>query len=152
MTFRKLPSRVFQTAKSLVQVKLIDEPRWLKAAEKHPNTDNFLRCSQPIAYDCPLSFEGRKRKTTTTFALSSCTPISGKATMCKTRFRPPKPPRITYPEDKLRLRFFKDHPFEMARPVSLIEKDGHPESNWDKVLSADKSFRVSNEEYEPVFL
>lgn len=146
MSFRRLPSRVLQTTKALVKAKLIEEPRWLKAAEKHPNTDNFLRCSHPIAYDSPLPSENRKRSTATTMALSSCVPIRGKVTMRKTRFRPPTPPRIVYPEDKLRRRFFKDHPFELARPVCLIEKDGRSESNWDKVLAADKSFRITNED------
>ncbi|ORX40141.1 mitochondrial ribosomal protein S25-domain-containing protein [Kockovaella imperatae] len=32
-----------------------------------------------------------------------------------------KPRKIVYPEDRLRLQFFKDFPFEAMRPVSLVE-------------------------------
>lgn len=39
----------------------------------------------------------------------------------KNLFRPTK---ITYPEDRLRAEFFKDHPWELARPKLVLELDG----------------------------
>jgi hypothetical protein len=30
-----------------------------------------------------------------------------------------KPPKLVYPEDKLRTRFYRDHPFELDSPLSL---------------------------------
>lgn len=30
-----------------------------------------------------------------------------------------KPPKLVYPEDKLRVRFYRDHPFELDSPLSL---------------------------------
>ena len=30
-----------------------------------------------------------------------------------------KPPKLVYPEDKLRARFYRDHPFELDSPLSL---------------------------------
>ncbi|QSL65031.1 hypothetical protein MERGE_002335 [Pneumocystis wakefieldiae] len=35
-----------------------------------------------------------------------------------------RPQNIEYPEDQLRRRFFKDHPWELARPRNLIEYNG----------------------------
>ena len=35
-----------------------------------------------------------------------------------------KPQRIDYPEDALRREFFKDHPWELARPRLVVESDG----------------------------
>ncbi|KAK4166223.1 mitochondrial ribosomal protein S25-domain-containing protein [Cladorrhinum sp. PSN259] len=39
----------------------------------------------------------------------------------KNLFRPTK---IVYPEDSLRAEFFKDHPWELARPKMVLELDG----------------------------
>ncbi|KAK3684026.1 mitochondrial ribosomal protein S25 [Podospora appendiculata] len=35
-----------------------------------------------------------------------------------------RPTQIVYPEDELRRDFFKDHPWELARPKMLLELDG----------------------------
>ena len=42
-----------------------------------------------------------------------------------------QPAQISYPEDKLRQRFFQDHPWELARPRVVLENDGHDSKNWD---------------------
>ena len=34
------------------------------------------------------------------------------------------PQNIRYPEDKLRQQFFRDHPWELARPRVVLENDG----------------------------
>lgn len=55
--------------------------------------------------------------------------------------RPPKmqPLTITYLEDRLRLQFFRDHPFEAFRPVSIVEgqviEPEHPvrETDWTRL-------------------
>ncbi|GAA5922773.1 mitochondrial 37S ribosomal protein mS23 RSM25 [Sporobolomyces koalae] len=49
----------------------------------------------------------------------------------QTRRKPPKPfnPKharpepIVFPEDKIRTKFYRDHPFEAYRPISLVESD-----------------------------
>ncbi|KAK2060854.1 37S ribosomal protein Rsm25 [Colletotrichum caudatum] len=43
-----------------------------------------------------------------------------------------KPPRITHPEDRLRATFYKDHPWELARPRIILESDGKDarRCNW----------------------
>lgn len=47
-----------------------------------------------------------------------------------------RPQRITYPEDALRTTFYKDHPWELARPRIVLEIDGkdHQRCDWGKGL------------------
>lgn len=50
------------------------------------------------------------------------------------------PQEIEYPEDKLRAQFYKDHPWELARPKILVENDGkdHLRHDWSKMLQREK--------------
>ncbi|KAL9052059.1 MAG: hypothetical protein Q9162_005630 [Coniocarpon cinnabarinum] len=41
------------------------------------------------------------------------------------------PQRMGYEEDRLRKEFFKDHPWELARPTILMENDGRDGQRWD---------------------
>ncbi|GAA6038659.1 hypothetical protein JCM8097_009470 [Rhodosporidiobolus ruineniae] len=56
---------------------------------------------------------------------SSATPSSRRDTRRKpprpANTKRPKPWQIVFPEDKIRLRFFQDHPFEAYRPTTLVE-------------------------------
>lgn len=56
-----------------------------------------------------------------------------RATKPKELFRPQK---ITYIEDGLRNTFYKDHPWELARPRVVVELDGkdHQRCDWSKGL------------------
>ena len=47
-----------------------------------------------------------------------------------------KPTRIEYPEDQLRKEFYRDHPWELARPRIIMELDGHDAKylDWSKGL------------------
>ncbi|KAG5437766.1 hypothetical protein PCANB_000479 [Pneumocystis canis] len=50
------------------------------------------------------------------------------------------PQNIIYPEDRLRKRFFKDHPWELARPRNLIENNSDPEHyDWSHLQQKTKS-------------
>jgi small subunit ribosomal protein S23 len=42
-----------------------------------------------------------------------------------------RPQRIAYPEDALRKTFYKDHPWELARPRVLVESDGRDYQHYD---------------------
>ncbi|KAI8989509.1 mitochondrial ribosomal protein S25 [Pilobolus umbonatus] len=51
------------------------------------------------------------------------------------RTPPPKPRAIVYPEDKLRRQFYKDHPFELSRPKTLVENElGINRTDYSKLL------------------
>jgi len=45
------------------------------------------------------------------------------------------PQKIEYPEDKLRTQFYRDHPWELARPRVLVENDGkdYLKYDWSKM-------------------
>lgn len=47
-----------------------------------------------------------------------------------------RPQRINYLEDALRTTFYKDHPWELARPRIILELDGkdHQRCDWSKGL------------------
>ncbi|KAL2116507.1 hypothetical protein VTJ04DRAFT_8675 [Mycothermus thermophilus] len=47
-----------------------------------------------------------------------------------------RPTRIVHPEDELRQEFFRDHPWELARPRMLLELDGQDAKrrDWSKGL------------------
>ncbi|KAI9298627.1 hypothetical protein K502DRAFT_327238 [Neoconidiobolus thromboides FSU 785] len=132
--------------KDMVKGKLISEPKWLKAAEKFPNSTSFVRSPSTFTIDAALPFETDFKKINKIVQFSSNNALKGKATLKKTKFVSPIPPKIVYPEDELRKEFFKDHPFELVRPVSLVEKDGTPGESWAKLLSEDKSKKVSSED------
>jgi small subunit ribosomal protein S23 len=59
-----------------------------------------------------------------------------------------KPTRIVYPEDKLRKEFFRDHPWELARPRIIMELDGedHKYLDWSKGLRQ-RGMELSGEWY-----
>lgn len=63
------------------------------------------------------------------------------------RRRAYQPPIIKYPEDKLRAEFFGDHPWELARPVVIVEDAGndHKHYNWQELEQDGK--KVDGEKY-----
>lgn len=58
-----------------------------------------------------------------------------------------KPQKIWYPEDSIREWFFKDHPWELARPRILVENTGNDgkEFNWSQLKQTNK--QVDGERY-----
>ena len=58
---------------------------------------------------------------------------SAKASKPKNLYRPQQ---IEYLEDSLRSTFFRDHPWELARPRVILELDGldHQRCDWSKGL------------------
>ena len=89
---RRVPSQVHKQALRLLQAGYLKrEPAWFQAVLEHP----------PL----PLPFEIRP----------STFPEKKKVGIAK------KPLEIAYSEDELRWQFFRDHPFEVFRPTSLVE-------------------------------
>lgn len=42
-----------------------------------------------------------------------------------------RPQKLIYEEDKLRTRFYQDHPWELARPRLILERHGTEPRHWD---------------------
>ncbi|KIH90774.1 37S ribosomal protein rsm25 [Sporothrix brasiliensis 5110] len=80
-------------------------PPWLKAVEKIPPAEVLTR-TVPVALQPP---NPRLRKPRRTY----------------------RPQNITYEEDELRQTFFKDHPWELARPRVVLETDGKDAQRYD---------------------
>jgi small subunit ribosomal protein S23 len=100
------PSRVLQTANQLLETNRIShQPPWYQAVAEVPPGETLVR---PVHR---FEARGRNRKT-------------------KAPSRMFRPMNITYPEDKLRREFFGDHPWELARPKTLLEDSGNDAKHW----------------------
>jgi small subunit ribosomal protein S23 len=80
-------------------------PPWLKVLEMIPPTDVITR-DIPVTLQAP---DPRMRKPRRTYM----------------------PQKIVYEEDQLRTTFFKDHPWELARPRVVLEADGKDPRRYD---------------------
>jgi small subunit ribosomal protein S23 len=97
---RRLALQVHKTVSRLKEAKLIPEPTWFQAVLQHPPLPIPPRGPPPrTKYDTPAT------------------------EIRKSALRPRSLP-IVYLEDKVRRRFFADHPFEALRARSLTEVEG----------------------------
>lgn len=96
------PSRVLQTVQRSLRIPItVDRevpPVWLPVLARYPPSAMLTR-PQPTVHQDPDPRVRRPR-----------------------RLFHPQP--ITFPEDSLRRAFFKDHPWELARPRIAVETDG----------------------------
>ncbi len=98
------PQRVYQIAqthlanRTLPHLKNIPPPPWLEVIESIPPSEILTR-PLPVQHHAP---NPRLRKPSRTFI----------------------PQQIVYEEDALRQTFYKDHPWELARPRTILETDG----------------------------
>ncbi len=96
------PKRVFEIAHSLLVTKSTNiVPPWYKAMSITPPGDCLTR-PLPIAHNPPKKYPRHVRKPSKMF----------------------QPQPLTYEEDRLRKRFFRDHPWELARPKLVVEHGG----------------------------
>ncbi|CAG8791647.1 5568_t:CDS:2, partial [Gigaspora rosea] len=56
-----------------------------------------------------------------------------------------RPQRIVYEEDSLRRRFYRDHPYELLRPQSLIEKETPIREDWNTLLGTKHPTQINGE-------
>lgn len=100
------PLRVHQTMSAKMATGQVQaEPAWFRVVAAYPPSTSLVRTLPP-----QLETKNKKRKSH------------------KELF---KPHNIIYPEDELRKRFYKDHPWELARPRILVEVDGADASRYD---------------------
>ncbi|KAF4984524.1 hypothetical protein FZEAL_300 [Fusarium zealandicum] len=109
------PARVFHTVSeelnhNLLGVRSIATPPWYNIMQSVPPAETLVR---------NLSPQHRK--------------ANPKATKPKNLYRPQ---RILFLEDSLRNTFYKDHPWELARPRIIMELDGkdYQRADWSKGL------------------
>lgn len=107
---RRIASQVHKQASRLLRQQYIKkEPAWYQAVLDHPPLPLPAKAPPPrTAYD--VSAEDMSHA-------DGYTAPSKKGT----KSTQPRPIEIHYAEDQFRRQFFKDHPFEAFRPVSLVE-------------------------------
>src|ERR1700683_2296709 len=103
---RRIPSQVHKQAARLLLSKYIqNEPAWYQAVLAYP----------------PITLPSRAPPSRSTYYL----PPEKRQRVAKNRkYGSPKPLPVHYLEDDVRRRFFRDHPFEAFRPISLVEGGG----------------------------
>ncbi|KAF7563334.1 hypothetical protein G7046_g803 [Stylonectria norvegica] len=108
------PARVFKTITEELNHRLlpessIDRPPWYNIMHSVPPSESLVRT-------LPIRHENRPRRD-----------------RGKNIFRPQ---RLMYFEDRLRTTFYKDHPWELARPRVILELDGkdYQLCDWSKGL------------------
>ncbi|RDW60800.1 hypothetical protein BP6252_12183 [Coleophoma cylindrospora] len=106
------PSRVYQAASALLEHKVLSHPPpWYTTIGAVPPSEILTR-TQPVQH--------RERK-------------------LNKRIRKPSkmfmPQGIVYEEDNLRKEFYKDHPWELARPRIVLEQDGRDgqRCDWSRI-------------------
>lgn len=124
------PLRVYETVTNELANRLlppypVQEPAWYKVMNAIPPTQVFTK---------PLPIAHRPSK--------------------KSLRKPKKmwrPQQIVYEEDELRTNFFKDHPWELARPRIILEIDGkdYQKLDWSKGLRQ-PGLPLSGEWYETI--
>lgn len=107
------PARVLQTRtaelkRAVVIGKKETTPAWVNIMAQVPPSETLVR-GLPVKHQMPKA----------------------NATKPKKIYRPQ---RISYPEDALRKIFYKDHPWELARPKIIVETDGkdYQYVDWSK--------------------
>lgn len=104
------PARVYQTVTKLMDHRVqpglkIQQPVWYRVVESIPPAEILTR-PLPPQHKAP---NPRTRKASRLF----------------------QPQQLVYEEDTLRRQFYKDHPWELARPRMIIEMDGKDSQRVD---------------------
>lgn len=104
------PSQVYQTVTTLLNHRIfrdfpVQQPLWYKAIESIPPSETVIR-PLPPQHKTP---NPRVRRPSRMF----------------------QPQQLVYEEDGLRQKFYRDHPWELARPRMIIETDGKDSQRYD---------------------
>ncbi|KAI1741002.1 mitochondrial ribosomal protein S25 [Xylaria scruposa] len=104
------PSRVYQTVSNLMNHRIVSnvkvqKPVWYNVIESIPPSETVTR-PYPIQH---IQHNPKTRRPSRLF----------------------QPQKLVYEEDGLRRQFYKDHPWELARPRMIVEMDGRDAERYD---------------------
>ncbi|KAG0373276.1 MAG: mitochondrial ribosomal protein S25 [Linnemannia gamsii] len=156
MAFKSPPAKVHSYVTKLLKANLIrNPPVWYPAASLAPPSPTFLRERDPSGAkphaQLPFEKEAEIRQKIEALASGAPAPASTEASAHKEltrssrsqkhlRWKTERPQKIVYPEDKLRRRFYEDHPWELRRPRCLIETSGDgTRRKWTSLLQPGRS-------------
>ncbi|KAJ2451748.1 mitochondrial ribosomal small subunit component [Coemansia sp. RSA 2336] len=129
-----------QAYEHLLSANLRDKvPPWLHAMRSTPPADSLVRDPSLFSTHGKLEFEnqalsqsGTAQQTRIKRTLPpGCVSIHHKKAYLRSKSN--KPPKIEFPEDRLRKEFYRNHPFERYRPRSLVETTGKNPQTWNKL-------------------
>lgn len=122
MAQRVPPTQLAKQATNLLKADLLKKPPvWLHAMRAVPPGPSVIRSKNPITNVAALSDAEKELLTSDEQTATKRNKIGTRHKQKHLRSRPPRPVPIVYPEDRLRRQFYKDHPFELARPQVLVE-------------------------------
>ncbi|KAJ2841604.1 mitochondrial ribosomal small subunit component, partial [Coemansia erecta] len=134
---------VQQTYEQLLKANLREQvPAWLRAMRKVPPTDSLVRDPSYFSTKGKLAFEGSSKDSVDAENESGATRIkralpkgcvSIRHSKRHLRTRSTRPPKIEFPEDRLRRVFYKNHPFELSRPRIVMEPTGQTNQDWSQL-------------------
>ncbi|KAJ1847776.1 mitochondrial ribosomal small subunit component [Coemansia sp. RSA 2708] len=126
-------------------------PPWLHAMRTTPPVDSLVREPSTFATRGQLDFEATARAQSQGSGgqgaqirrtiPEGCVARSHKKRDLRTRCN--QPPRIEFPEDRLRKEFYRNHPFERLNPRIMLEHAGKRPQKWSRL--ADGGGQVTGE-------
>ncbi|KAF9970983.1 mitochondrial ribosomal small subunit component [Actinomortierella ambigua] len=152
------PSKVYAHVTKLLKANLIkNPPAWYPATRIAPPSPTFLRQRDvsgiPLTGELP--FEKQQREEQELEAKKAATaagktydapsdktslPSRSSRSIKHLRYKAERPKQIVYPEDRLRRRFYEDHPWELRRPRCLVETTGNgTQRDWSSLLQPDRA-------------
>ncbi|KAI8358907.1 mitochondrial ribosomal protein S25 [Mortierella sp. GBAus27b] len=135
MAFRSPPAKVHSYVTKLLKANLIKTPPvWYTATTLAPPSPTFIR--EPEAAAEAEATSAGANSTSSSIHNVTRSSRSNKHLRSKTE----RPQKIVYPEDRLRRRFYEDHPWELRRPRCLVETNGDgTHRDWSTLLQKDRS-------------
>ncbi|KAG0235587.1 mitochondrial ribosomal small subunit component [Actinomortierella wolfii] len=140
------PAKVYAHVTKLLKANLIkNPPSWYPAASIAPPSPTFLRQRDvsgiPLVGELPFEKEKRTKeekeanKAGVAPSEKNTLPARSARSVKHLRYKPERPKQIVYPEDRLRRRFYEDHPWELRRPRCLLETTGDStKRDWSTLL------------------
>lgn len=147
MAFKSPPAKIHNYVTKLLKGNVIKNPPvWYPATTLAPPSPTFLRERDPSKASprAELPFESNSTSSSQKKELSRSS-----RSQKHLRWKSERPQKIVYPEDKLRRRFYEDHPWELRRPRCLVETSGDgTHRNWASLLQQGRSIAdLTGEEY-----
>ena len=131
MAFRAPPNGLAKHVSNMLKGNLMkNQPVWLPVVQAIPPGPSIIRSQNP-----EVNVNGQTDLETSVLAKPRTNTHRLRHSEKHLRTPPPRPRAIVYPEDRLRRQFFKDHPFELAKPKVLVENDlGINRTDFSKLM------------------
>ncbi|KAF8924765.1 mitochondrial ribosomal protein S25 [Dissophora ornata] len=158
MAFKLPPAKVHSYVTKLLKANLIKNPPvWYPATSLAPPSPTFLRERDPSSsklnpeLDYEAQAEARRQEEAKEAGIPYTPSAKSSSHNSKVltrssrsnkhlRWKSERPKTIVYPEDRLRRRFYEDHPWELRRPRCLVETTGDgTRRDWSTLLQKGRS-------------